>query len=303
MKTKAFDTTNHNFIAGTCDYGMSSKKTIRENIRNGFFDEVVKAVEIYSDEIVALFTCLRLEIYVYSSDRDNLNKIREIFLRNKFNILLGRESIVNHLAQLCSGGLSEIIAELQIEEQVRDTFESQLEEGTNLKEVYQTALRNAVSFRKKKKFYNDENYATIALKIINDLVGGQLRGLLIVGAGMMAKEFAKACSGHKKRVSKFFIASRSRGKVKNLENILAAGDVEIVDPRRINDIVKEVGVIFAAAGGRYEICEHTEPLLIVDITCPPMFSLRNCPRTKIITMYDRVYKMEIDRVNDAFNKK
>lgn len=291
------------FIAGTYNYKKFSKKEIRDNIRDGFFDEIVGAVETYSDEIVAIFTCLRLEIYIYSSDGENLDKIREVFLRNNFDILFGRKSMVNHLTQLCSGKLSEIIAELQVEGQVVDAFESQIEDGTNLKEVYQDALEKAVLFRKEKGFYNDENYATIASKIIDNLAGGQLRGLLIVGAGTMAKEFAKDWSGHKGRVDKFFIASRNRKKARILEGFLAADDVEVIDPQRINDVVKKVDVVFAAAGGRYKICGHTKPLLIVDITCPPMFILEDCPKTKIITMYDRVYKMEIDQVNDAFNKR
>lgn len=303
MKIKKPDAADHNFIVGTYDYKKSSKKEIREKIRNGFFDEITKAVEIYSDEIVALFTCLRLEIYIYSSDRDNLDKIREIFLENKFGTLFGRENMVKHLTRLCSGKLSEIVAELQVTEQVADVFESQLEEGSKLEKVYQVALEKAASFRRKENFYNNENYATIASKIINDMAGGRIKGLLIVGAGMMAKEFVKTLGDYRERIDKFFIASRSRKKARALENILAANDVEIVDPQRINDVVKKVDVVFAAAGGRYKICGHAKPLFIVDITCPPMFILEDCPKTKIITMYDRVYKMEIDQVNNAFNKK
>lgn len=303
MKNRDTDTTNQDFIVGTYNYEKSSKKAIREGIRSGFFDEMVGAVETYSDEVVALFTCLRLEIYVYSSDKCNLNRIREIFLENKFDVSLGRKHVVNHLTQLCSGGLSEIIAEAQIERQVADAFEFQLEEGSNLKKAYQDALKRAKVFRKEENFYNDESYATIASKIINNLSGDHLKGLLVVGSGMMAKEFVKDWSGHKDKVNKFFIASRSRKKARALENILAADDVEVISPQRINNVAKEVDVIFAAAGGRYKICGHTKPLLIVDITCPPMFVLEDCPKTKIITMYDKVYKMEIDQVNDAFNKR
>ena len=58
-------------IVGIFDYNMSPKKTVRENIENNFFDEIVKSVEFYSDEIVALFTCLRFEIYIYSNNKIN----------------------------------------------------------------------------------------------------------------------------------------------------------------------------------------------------------------------------------------
>lgn len=288
------------FILGVFDYNISSKKTIKENLENNFFDETIKSVEIYSDEIVALFTCLRLEIYIYSNNEDKLKRIQDILLKNKFKIFLGKKDIINYLSQLCSGRLSEIIGELQIKIQAVNTFESQLKKGSKLKKVFQTALEDADLFRKSSDFYNNENYSTIAFKIINDLIDIKLKGLLIIGAGMMSKEFVEVCNYNNEKIDKIFIAELNKKKSKELKNSLKTKNVEIIDIQQINNILKKVDVVFAAAGGKHKICEHPDPLLIVDITCPPMFTLENCPKTKIITMYDKDYKEKINKVNNTF---
>ena len=298
IKSIFFHSNRPNFIAGIFDYNISSKKTIRENIENNFFDEIIKSVEIYSDEVVALFTCLRFEIYIYSNNENKLRKIQNVFLENKFKVLFGKNDIINYLAQLCTGKLSEIIGELQIKIQALNAFESQLKKGAKLRKVFQTALANADSFRKLRNFYTNENYATIAFKIINDLIDTKLKGLLIVGAGMMSKEFAGTCNCHKEKIDKIFIAELNKKKSKDLKNNLQIKNVEIINTQQINNILEKVDVIFAAAGGKYKIYNHLDPLLIVDITCPPMFILENCPKTKIITMYDKDYKEKIDQVNN-----
>lgn len=288
------------FILGVFDFKMSSKQTIKENLENNFFDEIVKSVEIYSDEIVALFTCLRLEIYIYSNNEDKLKKIQDILLKNKFKILFGKKDIINYLSQLCSGRLSEIIGELQIKIQAINTFESQLKRGSKLEKVFQAGLAEADLFRKSNNFYNNENYSTIAFKIIEDLIDVKLKGLLIVGAGMMSREFVEACNYNNEKIDKIFIAELNKKKSKELKNSLKNKNVEIIDIQQINNILNKVDVVFAAAGGKHKISEHPDPLLVVDITCPPMFTLKNCPKTKIITMYDKDYKEKINKVNNAF---
>lgn len=293
-----------NFIAGIFDYNISSKKTIRENIENNFFDEIIKSVEFYSDEIIAVFTCLRFELYIYSNSESQLKKIQSIFSENNFKILFGEKDIINYLTQIYSGQLSEIIGELQIKTQVINALESQLnKKGTKLRKVFQAALVNADLFRKLENFYTSENYATIAFKIINDLINTKLKGLLIVGAGMMSKEFAKVCNYHKEKIDKIFIAELEKKKSKDLKNILEIKNVELINTQQINNVLKKIDVIFAAAGGKYTIYKHPDPLLIIDITCPPMFTMEDCPKTKIITMYDKYYKEKIAQVNNIFKLK
>ncbi|MBL7156386.1 MAG: hypothetical protein ISS87_02225 [Candidatus Pacebacteria bacterium] len=303
IKSNFLHNNRSNFIAGIFDYNISSKKTIRENIENNFFDEIIKSVEFYSDEIVVLFTCLRFEIYIYSNNKNKLREIQNIFLKNKFKILFGEKDIINYLIELCSGKLSEIIGELQIEIQAIKAFESQLKKRAKLRKVFQTALVNADSFRNTENFYNNENYATIAFKIINDLINTKLKGLLIVGAGMMSKKFAESCNYHKEKIDKIFIAELDKKKSKDLKNTLKIKNVEIINTQQINNILKKVDVIFAAAGGKYKIYKHSDPLLIIDITCPPMFTLEDCSKTKIITMYDKDYKEKINQINNIFKLK
>ena len=301
--TKFLSENKSRFIVGIFNYETFPKKMIGKNIENGFFDKIIKSVEFHADEIVAFFTCLRLEIYICTSDEIKLEKIREFFLKNKFKVLCGKKNIINRITQLCSGRLSEIIGELQIETQVMDVFESQLEEKSKLKEMYKIAFKKAVSFRKEKNFYNNENYATIALKFIDDLTESKIKGLLIFGAGMISKEFVKACNYYKKEIAKFFITDIDRKKSKDLRKFLLHRNVEIINPKQINNILRNIDVIFAAAGGKYKICNYIEPLLIIDITSPPIFSLKRCPKTKIITMYDEIYKRKISQINDTFMSK
>jgi len=248
---------------------------------------------------------LRFEIYIYSNNKNKnqLKKIQNIFSENKFKILFGEKDIINYLTKLCSGRLSEIVGELQIKTQVINAFESQLEKRAKLRKIFQTALVDADSFRNVENFYNDENYATIAFKIINDLISTKLKGLLIVGAGMMSKEFARTCDYHKEKINKIFIAELDKKKSKNLKNSLKIKNVEIINTQQINNILRKVDVIFAAAGGKYKIYKHSDPLLIIDITCPPMFTIEDCPKTKIITMYDKDYKEKINQVNNIFKLK
>jgi len=303
MKSEFFHNNESNFITGVFDYNISSKKTIRENIENSFFDKIIKSVEFYSDEVVAIFTCLRFEIYIYSKNKNKLREVQEIFLENRFKVLCNKKDIINYLTQLYAGKLSEIVGELQIKTQVINAFESQLNKWAKLREVFQTALISADSLRKTENFYNNESYATIAFKIINDLVGIKLKGLMIVGAGVMSKEFAKACNFYKAEIGKVFIADLNKKASKELKKILEIKDVEIINTQQINNVLKKVDVVFVAAGGKYKIYNHLDPLLVVDITCPPMFIFENCPKTKIITMYDEIYKEKIDQVNDNFKLK
>lgn len=297
------ESSKSNFIAGIFDYQSFSKKAIRENIENGFFDRIVSSVEFNADEIVALFTCLRLEVYIYTKDKENLDKIQKVLLDNKFKVLHNKKEIIEHLFQLASGRLSEISAELQIESQVTNAFDSQLETRAKLRKICQIALTNAASFRKKMNFYNNENYATIAFKIIEDLVNKNIKGLLIIGTGIMSKEFAKACDRDKERFDKIFIMGRDRQRAKEFKDDLMLDNAEAVTTQQMDSVIKKVDVIFAAAGGKYKIRKHIEPLLIVDITCPPIFTLKNGPKTELITMYDKTYEKKIDQVNNVFEHK
>jgi len=292
-----------NFIVGIFDYQSFSKKAIRENIENGFFDSVVGSVEFYADEIVALFTCLRLEIYIYTRDEEKLKKIQKIFSNNKFKVLCNEKDMMEHLIQLASGKFSEINAEVQIEKQVADAFEHQLDKSARLREICKNAFKKADSFRKKNNFYNYENYATIAFKIVEDLIKKDMNRLLIVGTGIMSKEFAKACDSHKEKFDKIFIMGRDRQKAKKLKDGLSFDNIEAVTIQQMDSVIKKVDVVFAAAGGKYKIQEYSRPLLIVDITCPPMFIIDKYPKIKIITMYDKIYEKKIEQVNSVFEHK
>jgi len=299
------DDYNYHFILGIFDYKKFSKQAVRDNIENGFFDELVKSVEFFADEIVVLFTCLRLEIYIYCRNRKELSEIKKIFLYNNLEIFLTEQEITGHLVELFSGRLSEIIAELQIEKQVNNVFRSQLGRNAKLKNVCKKSLLRAFCFRKKNNFYNKENYATIALKIIEDLTNKESRNLLIVGTGMMSMEFIKACDKEKDRFERIFIAGRDTQKAKRLKNELLSKyqDIKISSIQQINNIVKKVDVIFAAAGGKYEIFKHRNPLLIIDISCPPIFRIEDFSQTKIITIYDEIYVKKINEMNKKFRYK
>lgn len=295
-----------NFIAGIFDYQSFSRKAIRENIENGFFDRVASSVEFYADEIVAFFTCLRFEVYIFVRDEEKLKEIQKIFVDNKFGVLHGKGEITEHLVRLASGNSSEIRAETQIEKQVANAFESQLDQvdqGAELMELCRVALKQAASFRKKNNFYNYENYATIAFRILGDLVKEDVKNLLIVGTGIMAKEFIRACDVHKEKFDKIFIMGRDRQKAKKLKDDLSFTNVEAVTTQQMDSVINKVDVVFAAAGGKYKIKKYLKPLLIIDITCPPIFTLDQCPKTKMITMYDNIYEDKIKQVNEAFKDK
>lgn len=292
-----------NFIAGIFDYRSFSKRAIRENIENGFFDKIVSLVEFYADEVVALFTCLRLEIYIYARGEETLKKIQKIFADNEFRVLHNKKEITEHLIQLASGNFSEINAEAQIEKQVANAFESQLDKSAELIRLFQIALRKAASFRRKNNFYNYENYATIAFRVLEDLIKEDMKRLLIVGTGMMSKEFAKVCNTHKKKFDKIFVMGRNRQKAKKFKDDLLPDNAEAVTTQQMDSVIKKVDLIFAAAGGEYKIKKWLNPLLIIDITCPPIFTLDECPKIKIITMYDKIYEEKIGQVNSTFKRK
>ncbi len=292
-----------NFIAGIFDYQSFSKKAIRENIENGFFDRIASSVEFYADEIVALFTCLRFEVYVFVRDKEKIKEIRKILNDNKFRVLDNKKEITEYLVRLVSGDSSEIRAETQIEKQVTNAFESQLDQGAELMELCRATLKKAASFRKKNNFYNYENYATIAFRILGDLVKEDVKELLIVGTGIMAKEFMKACSTRKEKFDKIFIMGRDRQKAKKLKDDLSFVNAEAVTTQQMDNVINKVDVAFAAAGGKYKIKKYSKPLLIIDITCPSIFTLDECSRTKMITMYDKIYEDKIKEVNGAFKGK
>ncbi|MEK9135450.1 MAG: hypothetical protein AAB451_04135 [Patescibacteria group bacterium] len=289
------------FIAGIFDHVMFSKKDIGENIENGFFEKIIKDVDFYSDEIVVIFTCLRFEIYIFVNTDDKLRKIYDVFLKNKLKILLQEKDIIDRLTHLCSGELSEITGELQIREQVINTFESHLEEKSNLKNIFYLALKNSDLFRKSNNFYNNDNYATIALKIINDSFDKNLKSFMIIGAGMISKEFAKACNSLKDKINSIVIADIEKKKSKELARILEIKNIEIIDIQQINIFLNKVDAIFVAAGGKYKIYGYKDPLFIVDITCPPMLIMENSPRTKIITILDDNFQKKINQINNSFN--
>lgn len=298
-----YNSNKSNFIGGIFDYRSFSKKAIRENIENGFFDRIASSVEFYADEIVALFTCLRFEVYIFVRDEEKLKEIQKIFVDSKFRVLHNKKEVTEHLVQLAPGNSSEIRAETQIEKQIENAFGSQLDQGAKLMELCRVILKKAASFRRKNNFYNYENYTTIAFRILEDLIKEDAKRLLIIGTGIMAKEFIKACDAHKERFDKIFIMGRDRQKAKKLKNDLLFANVEAVTTQQMNNVINKVDVVFAAAGGKYKIKKYSKPLLIIDITCPPMFSLDGCPKIKMITTYDKIYENKIKEVNSDFKGK
>ncbi len=137
------------------------------------------------DGCIVLATCQRIEAYTLSAS----NPFAGLGL--PFRHIAGRDALRKRIAAIGAGVESQILGERNVYYQVRNAFRD-VQDGNALKGIFTEALQRAQAIRRERGFYADMNYEDISLAILQDVMGragaGNV-GLVIVGSGMLARNF------------------------------------------------------------------------------------------------------------------
>lgn len=134
---------------------------------------------------IMLATCQRIEIYTLSA----ANPLAELDL--PFRHIAGRQNVKNRLIAISAGVESQILGEKNVFYQVKNAIRD-VEGDNELKSLFEEAIQEGQCIRNEKKFFADMNYEDISLAILQDVLpegAGNQMGLVIVGSGMLARNF------------------------------------------------------------------------------------------------------------------
>ncbi len=247
---------------------------------------------------IVLATCQRIELYTPFEH----NPISHLGL--PFKHISGRDNVMKRLISIGAGVESQILGErnvfYQVQKSIRDA-----DDKNELKTMFKEALLEAERIRKDRVFYADMNYEDISLAILNEVIAKSDEsdvGLVIVGSGMLARDFLqKGVQTQFERVN--FITRSPRNLKKKFEKeqkkiVLRCEEFCAVDRQPYYCIIATNGL------ERDNYAEKVRPILlsescrgVFDLSAVPLFQKEVGPIFYGDT-YSEDYYDYVDRCND-----
>jgi glutamyl-tRNA reductase len=248
---------------------------------------------------IVLATCQRIEAYTLSEG----NPFAGLGL--PFRHLAGLEAVRKRIVAIGAGVESQILGERNVYHQVRNAFRD-ADDGNALKGLFTEALQGAQAIRRARGFYADMNYEDISLAILQDVLGRtgvDAVGLVIVGSGMLARNFLEkdilsVYNGVK------FLTRSPRNLKKKFDKELKMSVMRCSDFRANES--EEYHCIIATNGidvGGYS--EDVRQVLLSD-SCKAVFDLSAAPLFRdelnakfYVDTYSNIYYDYVDRYNST----
>ncbi len=241
-----------------------------------YIDDLYESMYSLSRGTIILFTCLRMEIYLDTPSKSQVEKELERFFGDvwrQFKVLEGVEA-VKHIFEVACGLQSRIVGENEILGQVRNAWLKSRERGYISEYLDMIFHRAIIAGRRARNETNISRgvigYPQAAIELLSNLLGDlNNKSILIIGAGQASSSAIEYLT-EKYSPKKIYIANRSVEKAERLtkENPVAS----VARLEDIPEIISEVdGVFSAISGGRklldYDIISSLKGV-VVDISNP-----------------------------------
>jgi len=245
------------------------------------------AAERWAAELAIVSTCNRTELYVVTDEPDGADLVMGAWLRHVpaapppesgcYRRQSG-PSAVKHLLRVACGLESAILGETEIQGQVRTAHERGQALGTLgpvLDRLFQTAIRTGKRARAETSISeggvsHGSAAAQVVRRIFDSLAG---RRVLIVGAGQMATQAARAVS--EVGEMDFAIANRTRAHAEALA-AQVPHNADVHDLEELHDLLPQAHVaIFGGGASTISVAQmkaalkkRRDPLLVIDLGVP-----------------------------------
>jgi glutamyl-tRNA reductase len=260
-------------------------------------------------EAVALFTCNRTELYLFTADAVEAENaalailsrqagLRPTELFGSLYSLRGPEA-VEHLFAVTGGLDSMIVGEAEIQGQVKRAYETALVEGVSgpvSNRLFRDALATGKRVRSETGIARaNVSVSTVAVQLAGGFLGGLAeRRVLVIGAGENAELTAGALRD--RGVETLFVANRRYDRARGLAQRFGGRAVTFDDmPREL----ETADIVVSSTGAPHQILGREElelvatsrmgrPLVLIDLAVPRDIepSVRDCPGIALYDMDD-----------------
>jgi glutamyl-tRNA reductase len=260
-------------------------------------------------EAVALFTCNRTELYLFTADAVEAENaalailsrqagLRPTELFGSLYSLRGPEA-VEHLFAVTGGLDSMIVGEAEIQGQVKRAYETALVEGVSgpvSNRLFRDALATGKRVRSETAIARaNVSVSTVAVQLAGGFLGDLAeRRVLVIGAGENAELTAGALRD--RGVETLFVANRRYDRARGLAQRFGGRAVTFDDmPREL----ETADIVVSSTGAPHQILGREElelvatsrtarPLVLIDLAVPRDIepSVRDCPGIALYDMDD-----------------
>ena len=255
-------------------------------------------------------TCLRFEMYFWLKEDDiKINEIVNYFSGTNYNFITEEKDAIKRLLFLSCGLLSDLMGEKEIAIQSENCIRDSYDRG-NISRDQLDYLLNIVNYayyiRYKIGIDNCENYSTIAANIVSKL---NANSILIIGAGYMAKSFAKNLLN--KEQVKIDCVNRNIKSIEFDKNLTVVNKVPLLDKQSYTLIQNKYDVVFCAVKNTklkdfFDILNKTSAQILIDVSYPPIeYPKNNFNKVINLDNYDftkNFHKIDKEKILKAINE-
>lgn len=280
--------------------------------------EILKALEARRifDECVLLSTCNRTEIYGVNGDFENAVRRTREFLSDTSQLeaplfadklyVLRQPDSIRHLFSVASGLDSMVLGETEIIGQVKDAYQSALENrltGKILNTLFQRSFKVAKKLRTQTDIGTGKvSVASVAVNLAEKIFGNLKDArAMVIGTGQMAEQVAKAMVSRNAR--SMIVSSHHHDRALSLAAELGA---EAVLFEQYEEKISETDVVIASTTCQHAFIQEARvktwmrhrrgrPLFLIDIAVP-----RNIESA--VEKLDNVYLYNIDDLQSIAEK-
>jgi glutamyl-tRNA reductase len=286
-----------------------------------FYNNIIK--NKIADEIIALSTCNRFELYTYSKNTtETINKLEDILLSNNkkydYNIEILKKFIYKnknidafkHLIKVSSGINSLIFGEKQIEDQIKKVIESIKEKKNNeLEKVFSHALECSSKIRKIENFNScDISLVSASVDLLTNKINNSTK-ILIIGSGDTSKLLINYLRN--RQITNFSLCNRNETNALKLKNYFNKLNISIINYKNFENLIYDYDYIFMATSSpvpliNYDnlvelhknvLTKQNKTITIIDL-CLPMNVEPKCGEIKNISLFniDSIKKIQLSNI-------
>ena len=280
-----------------------------------------------ANEIIALGTCNRFELYAYSSNATNtLNKLENLLLGTRIDKNKNLKSelkldkyknidVLKHIFSVSSGLDSLIFGEKQIECQIKKTIqELDKKKFYKLKNVFANSIKCSKEIRKIENFNKgDTSIVSVCVDLFIDKINN-LTKILIVGSGDTSKTLINYFRNRK--IFNLYLTGRNMTNTLKLKNNFNKLNITLVNYSSFTKTIYNYDYIFMATSSpipiikfdhlklnniKYNLSNNTYKITIIDLGVPKNVESK-CKEINYICLFNIEDVKKIQTVNIQNNK-
>lgn len=263
-----------------------------------------------TNEIIALQTCNRFELYTYSlNSTKTIQELEKLLSKQCSDIKIYKyknNDVLRHICKVSSGLDSMIFGEKQIESQVKKTIqELSNKKFYNLKKIFEKSLECSQQIRSIPSFNKgDTSIASVCVDLFIDKINNSSK-ILIVGSGETSKTLINYFRN--RQIFNIDLTNRNITNALRLKYQFNKLNISLIDYLSLKKIINNYDYIFMATSSHEPIIKFNDiklnnfkkNLTIIDL-CVPKNVETKCSEIKNICLFDigRLKKNQLSNIDN-----